>query len=140
MRMRRALIFLAVLLAPVGQTAYCEQAGSQYADNQYVQDSALKEKVLSIANAYVKEQLNDVGALIVKNSSTNTERRFSVVQVWDVVSKKEDVYTVQIDTDEMGGEPRYIVFLDLKEVDGTFRVFGIRIGPRHLRQSSVSSP
>ncbi len=134
--MRRTPILWVALLVTGAGIAYCEKAGSQFADDQYIQDSKIKEKVLGVANEYVRKQLKDIGYLVAKDTSANAERRFSVVQVWDVVSRKDAVYTVQIDTDEIGGEPRYVLFLDLKEADGEFKVFGTRIGPRHLRQSS----
>ena len=133
--MRRPLILSIVLLITWGALAYCEKIGSQFADDHYIEDVKTREKILGVANEYVKGQFKDIGYLAVKDVSTHVERRFSIVQVWeDGIIKKDDVYTVQIDSDEIGGEPRYILFLDLKDVNGDYKVLGLRIGPRHLRQ------
>ena len=133
----RTLMFLAVLLGMALGHAHSELSGSQSTESQYIQGSEITTRVLSAANEYVGKQLKNVGYLVARNTATNTERRFSVVEVFDVVSRNDDIYTVQIDTDEIGGEPRYILFLDLKEIGGKFEVRGMRIGPRHLRQSSA---
>ena len=134
-RMRRFSTLLTALLVAGAGSAYGEPSGTQLAD-QDIQDSGLKAQVLSAANAYVRQQLEDVGYLVIKNTSAEPERRFAVVEVFNVVSRTDDAYTVQIDADEIGGEPRHLLFLDLQEADGAFKVLGLRIGPRHLRQSS----
>ena len=134
-RMRRFSILLTALLVAGAGSVYGEQAGMPLAD-QDIQDSGLKAQVLSAANAYVGQQRKDLGYLVVEGTSAEPERRFAVVEVFDAVSATDGVYTVQIDADEIGGEPRYLLFLDLQETDGAFKVLGLRIGPRHLRQSS----
>ena len=77
--MRRMLILAAAPLIALADTASCDNAGPQSAEEQYVQDSKVTENVLSAANDYVTKQVEAVGYLVVKDASANTERRFAVV-------------------------------------------------------------
>lgn len=122
----------------VVNSSYCEQPESAFVYDEFIQGGAIKDNVLKVANEYVSEHLRNTGYLAVQDKSTNSQRKFAVVEVFDVVSRKGDVYTVQVDTDEIGGEPRYLLLLDLKQTGSEFHVWRIRINGRHLRQRSAS--
>ena len=135
--MKRAGLLLLMLVLVAPSVAQGDDGAAPLAYDEFVSDHRLAEPIVYAAQGYVSAQVRATGAFVVTDVSTQTERRFTIAEVFDVVSRRGDVYTVQVDADELGGEPRRLLFVDLKELGGAWQVAGVRIGGRHLRQQEM---
>ena len=105
--------------------------------DEFIEDKNIKQDVIKVVKDYIAENVKKNGYLAVQDKSSNKMKPFNVIEVFDVVSRKDDVYTVQVDVDEINGEPRWVLFFDVKDINGVVTLVGVRNGGRHLRQSSV---
>ncbi len=138
--MQHAGIWWVLLVLVVPSVAQGDDGAVPLAYDEFIQDQKITAPIVYAAKGYISAQVRATGAFAVKDVSTQAERRFTIVEVFDVVSRQGDVYTVQVDADELGGEPRYLLFVDLKQIGGVWQVVGVRIGGRHLRQTSPGTP
>ena len=105
---------------------------------ELIKDPTLKNEIVKVVE-------DDVNASVKKNGFLLAEvegkkKAFILVQVFDTVSRKGDVYTVQVDVDQIGGEKMLLLFYDVKKESKTYYISGIRQGPKHLRQTSSYTP
>ena len=110
---------------------------SQFSYDEFIEDSETKEIILNVVMKYVGKGVKVNGYLVFRGDLSNRKRQFKVIEVFDVVSRKNKIYTVQVDVDEIEGEPRYLLFFDVQKTDKGFELTRVRLGGRHLRQTSV---
>ena len=104
--------------------------------DEFLEDGNIKREVINLVKNYIAENVIKNGSLVVPDESSHKTKSYKIIEVFDVVSRKDDVYTVQVDVDEINGEPRWLLFFDVKDGNGTLTFVGVRNGGKHLRQSS----
>ena len=136
--MKRTVILITTIFLILSISAHGEEITAEVlVYDEFIENEHIKEDILKVVKDYIEGKAGNRGYLTVKGKAKK-ERQFAVVEVFDVVSRKDNIYTVQVDADEISGEPRYLLFCDLEKIDGEFKLIGIRIGPRHLRQTFVT--
>ncbi len=99
-----------------------------------MEDAASKKPILDLVNAHIARNVKAHGHLVYSGVPGGRKREFTIVQVFDVVSLDEGVYTVQVDVDELRGKPRLLLFFGVIKEGGSYELKDVRLGPEHLRQ------
>ena len=79
---------------------------SQFSYDEFIDDSETRENILRVVEEYVDETVKANGHLVFRGDLSNRIRQFEVIKVFDVVSRKDNIYTVQVDVDEIEGKPK----------------------------------
>src|SRR5262245_9330525 len=111
-----------------------QESVSPFVYDTFVEDNGMKQQILKIVAAHIQKNQKDHGNLVYEGAQSGKRREFRLVKIFDVVSRKGLVYTVQVDVDEVGGKERLLFFYDLVENNRDFELTAIRFGGQHLRQ------
>lgn len=97
-----------------------------------VSDSAVVKKVLKAVTSHVRSATrNSKKALVVRDGKKS--RRFIVREILGNVYRNRTIYTAQLDTDEFDHKIPRILYVDVRQTKGVYRVIRIRIGPNRFR-------
>lgn len=133
----KEIAFIILLISNFIGVAFCQNNYAKLEYDEFIEDKDIKGDVIRIVKDYIAENVKKNGFLVIKDEPSNKIKRFKVIEIFDVVSRKGEVYTVQVDVDEVNGEPRWLLFFDVKNIDRMLKTIRVRNGGRHLRQSSV---
>ena len=135
--MKKIAVIILLILNVVG--VVFGQTSSKFEYDEFITNESIKQNVLKVVKEYIGENITRNNSLVVKDDVSSKMRSYKVIQIFDVVSRKSDIYTVQVDVDEIQGEPRRLLFFDVKNKNGVLKLTSIRIGPRHLRQAEMQT-
>lgn len=107
----------------------------EFSYDEFIAEPELRKAAIKAVNAYINKNTTADDVLIVKGNSNASNRKFKVVSVFDVLSRKGETYTIQVDVDEIDKEPRHLLLFELKKADAGFDLTGVRYNGRHLRQT-----
>jgi hypothetical protein len=147
------VIFLMLFYGLAYNQEYAEQ-NNKFVYDEFIKDKDIIEKTIQIVKDYVeKKQKEEKGYLIFEDIVSKAKRKFKLVEVFDVVSRKDDIYTVQVDVDIVSSVERNadyfksrsletkalysgygLLFFDIENQNGNFKLIKIRFGGYHLRQ------
>jgi len=111
-----------------------QESVSPFAYDTFVEDNMMKQQILKIVTTHIEKNQKDHGNLVYEGAQSGKRREFRVVKIFDVVSRKGTVYTVQVDVDEVGGQERLLFFYDVTANNRGLEFTAIRLGGQHLRQ------
>jgi hypothetical protein len=97
-----------------------------------VQDSIVIKKVLKAVKSHILSITKDRRRPLVVKDGKN-RRRFIVMGFPDKISRNENGYTAEVDTDEFDHKIPRILYVDVKASKGKYKVTRIRIGPNRFR-------
>jgi hypothetical protein len=141
---------LALLAVTLACSSACDQAiaksevlqiqetAADFDYDNFLEDGKLKHDVLKLVSSHIARNRRAHGHLVYTGNPSGRKRQFSVVQIFDVVSCKGKVYTVQADVDEIGGKERLLLFFDVTNRGNNLELRAVRLGPRHLRQAKAA--
>jgi hypothetical protein len=111
-----------------------QESVSPFVYDTFIEDNRIKQDILKIVTTHIKKNQKDHGNLVYEGAQSGKRREFRVVNIFDVVSRKGTVYTVQVDVDEVGGKERLLFFYDVTGNSRDLELTAIRFGGQHLRQ------
>jgi hypothetical protein len=119
---------------PVREIFQIQESVSPFVYDTFIEDDRMKQLILKIVTTHVQKNQKDHGNLVYEGAQSGKRREFRVVKIFDVVSRKGTVYTVQVDVDEVGGKERLLLFYDVTDNNRDLELTAIRFGGQHLRQ------
>ena len=111
-----------------------QESVSPFVYDTFIEDNGIKQHILKIVTTHIEKNQKDHGNLVYEGAQSGKRREFRVVKIFDVVSRKGTVYTVQVDVDEVGGKERLLFFYDVTDNNRDLELTAIRFGGQHLRQ------
>ncbi len=120
--------------AGADEAAQIQESAPDLQYDRFLEDGNLKRNVLEIVSAHIARKRKAHGNLVYTGNPSGKERLFSVVRIFDAVSRSGGIYTVQVDVDEIGGRERLLLFFDVADRRGRLELSAVRLGPQHLRQ------
>jgi len=111
-----------------------QESVSPFVYDTFIEDNRIKQQILEIVTDHIKKNQKDHGNLVYEGAQSGKRREFRVVKIFDVVSLKGTVYTVQVDVDELRGNERLLLFYDVTDRNGVLELTAVRFGGQHLRQ------
>lgn len=112
---------------------------SRFLYDRFLPEGDQRNIIVKTVKDYIARNTGSGGALVLKGKESGRRWRFKLVEVFDVVSIRDATYTVQVDVDEIGGEPMHLLCFDVIESGSEYVPVRVRYGGRHMRQKSVSS-
>ena len=109
-----------------------------------------QQGLLKFVVGYLNDIVDKDTQIVIHDPEDNSERTFQLKGLWDVINENNKegavIYSIQIDSDEIGmkkpnaGVHRWlnftILYADVKKTQNSWEVIQLRVGPRHLRQTS----
>ena len=125
----------AVPIAPID----FEDEYSRFSYDRFLPEGDQRSIIVKTVKDYIARNTSSGGALVLKGKESGRRWRFRLVEVFGVVSIRDATYTVQVDVDEMGGEPMHLLFFDVVESGSEYAPVRVRYGGRHMRQKMEAS-
>lgn len=110
----------------------------EFSYDRFLHEGEPRSTIVKIVEDYITQNTSSNGALVLEGKETRRRRKFKVVEVFDVVSIKT-TYTVQVDVDEKGGDPKHLLYFDVIESGGEYILTQVRYGGRHMRQKIINA-